>query len=925
MKLKFLAITFFFIALGYSQDTGVITGTVTDKDMNNETLPFASVAIKGTSIGTNTDDNGKYSLKVPAGNHTLVFAFLGYETIEVPVSVKAGETKTINKVMSSSSVLLEDVIIETVVNREKESALLLEQKNAVEMKQAIGAQELSRKGVGDAAAAVVKTSGVTKQEGVNNVFVRGLGDRYNSTTLNGLPLPSEDPVYKNISLDFFSTKIIKNININKTFSADLYGDVAGANIDISSKELEKNSYFSVAAGAGINTNVMDATFLVADGAYNYFGFLENGKDVPVNNLTDYSFKTSFKPVEKSTPINSNFNILGGKKLELANGNTLSLFGVVLNNNYFQYKEGHVRQISNSGGFRQDLDFKSSEYKASQALLGNVKYKFDKGSIGYNTLYIHDNNQSVGDYNGYSTNVNDNNEATNSIIRRQQLNNNNLFVNQLVADYKFTDKISANGGVSYNMMRGSEPDRRTNSYDYDYNGNEGHLVASNSAGLNNRFFSTLDEDDITGRLEGNYTLNPEENLLKIVKVGVNVRHTERTFNFSQINYDVRKPIPIDINNPDSFFNQANLTLGKANDGFDFVTHRGRLADAFDPFYYEASRDIYAAYGLIIYPFNEKITAQLGVRFEDFEQTIDWDTNLSSSVNNLTIDPSNIKKTYVLPSATLKYSLNEAHTIRFAASETYTMPQFKETAPFLYESVNYSEFGNPYLVPSTDYNIDLKYDWYFTSKEIVSIGALYKYIQDPISRIRVNSAANDYSYVNTDHAFVAGIEAELRKNIYSVESDNRTNEFTFGLNASYLYTEQVQNDTDKDNLTVLFTHDKGKMQGAAPWLVNSDLSYTAKNDTTELTSTLVFNYFYDKVYSVGTGGNENIVEKSVPTLDFINKFEFLNKNLQLSLSVNNILDPKFRLTQDINPGGNREEATVSTYKKGMFFSVGVNWTL
>ena len=89
------------------------------------------------------------------------------------------------------------------------------------MKQAIGAEELSRKGVSNATAAVTKTTGVSKQEGVKNVFVRGLGDRYNSTSLNGLPLPSEDPRYKNIALSFFTTDIIKNINVNKTFSADL--------------------------------------------------------------------------------------------------------------------------------------------------------------------------------------------------------------------------------------------------------------------------------------------------------------------------------------------------------------------------------------------------------------------------------------------------------------------------------------------------------------------------------------------------------------------------------------------------------------------------------------------------------------------------------------------------------------------------------
>ena len=141
MKLKFLLIALFTLSLSFAQNKGTVTGTITDKDMNNETLPFASIAIKGTATGTNADENGKYSLSVPAGTHTIVFGFLGYESIEMQITITAGETKTINKALSSSSVQLQDVVIEKTVSREKESALLLEQKNAAVIKQSIGAQE----------------------------------------------------------------------------------------------------------------------------------------------------------------------------------------------------------------------------------------------------------------------------------------------------------------------------------------------------------------------------------------------------------------------------------------------------------------------------------------------------------------------------------------------------------------------------------------------------------------------------------------------------------------------------------------------------------------------------------------------------------------------------------------------------------------
>jgi hypothetical protein len=213
MKIKFLIAAFLICSMAFAQTKGTVTGVLTDKDANNATLPFANAAIKGTTIGTTTDENGKYTLTIAEGKHIIVFSFLGYENIEVPVTVKAGETTTVNKALGSGSYKLDDVVVKaTSTNREKETAIIAEQRNAVEMKQAIGAQELSRKGVSDAAGAVAKTAGVSEQEGVKNVFVRGLGDRYNSSSLNGLPLPSEDPEYKNISLKFFSTDIIKNIN-----------------------------------------------------------------------------------------------------------------------------------------------------------------------------------------------------------------------------------------------------------------------------------------------------------------------------------------------------------------------------------------------------------------------------------------------------------------------------------------------------------------------------------------------------------------------------------------------------------------------------------------------------------------------------------------------------------------------------------------
>jgi uncharacterized membrane protein len=149
-NLRFLFIALFICTISIAQNKGTISGVLTDKETNNAALPFANVLIKGTNISANTDIDGKYSLSIDPGNYTVIFSFVGYESVEKPVTVKANETTTVNQVLSAGGYTLKDVVVKSSGgSREKETALLLDQKNAVVIKQSIGAQEMSRKGGSD--------------------------------------------------------------------------------------------------------------------------------------------------------------------------------------------------------------------------------------------------------------------------------------------------------------------------------------------------------------------------------------------------------------------------------------------------------------------------------------------------------------------------------------------------------------------------------------------------------------------------------------------------------------------------------------------------------------------------------------------------------------------------------------------------------
>jgi len=192
MKLKFVLITLFICAIGFAQTKGTVTGTLLDKESKNQPLPFANVLIKGTTIGVNTDIDGKYSINLAAGNYTIQFSFVGYENIEMPITVKANETLVINKTLGSGNYTLKDVVVKAKANREKATALLLDQKNAAAIKQSIGAQELSAKGISDVEEGLTKITGISKVES-KGLFIRGLEDRYNNLLLNNLAVPSNSP------------------------------------------------------------------------------------------------------------------------------------------------------------------------------------------------------------------------------------------------------------------------------------------------------------------------------------------------------------------------------------------------------------------------------------------------------------------------------------------------------------------------------------------------------------------------------------------------------------------------------------------------------------------------------------------------------------------------------------------------------------
>jgi outer membrane receptor protein involved in Fe transport len=910
-------LVFAFISLSFlvSAQTGSITGTLIDAK-TKEAIPGGSVLIEGTSLGTSTDLEGKFILhNVPVGIHTLRITYVGYRHQKVSgIQVVANEAVSLTVELTEELTELGEVVISARADKTDEMVLLRDRKKSIDIVQHIGAQELSRKGISNAESAVAQITGVSKQEGVKNVFVRGLGDRYNSTSFNGLPLPSEDPQMKNIALTFFTTNIIHNIEVNKTFNSKIYGDAAGANVNIISRDLLEDQELTISGSLGANRQTVSSDFYRADGN-NFFGSTK--KDIPVNNLSRYTFKNSINPEKlNGSLLNHSFALTGGKTFYIGN-NPLKIFAVASSSGDFFYTDGRVSQTNTVGDYRQDLTFKRSEYTVFQMGMTNVNYSFaDNTKLTYNLLYVHNNKQVINNYRGFSINGVDQitePNAYDNLIVRQQTNDNTLLVNQLTGNFTVSEKLALEVRGSFNTIFGNEPDRRTNFYIGDGSG-ESYFPNNSAPAFNHRFFSTLRENELSGNGALIYKVNEKSKNNRLI-VGYNFRLTDRDFEFVQFNFNnMVGNVPMDPESPDAYFNQQNIDQGIIR----METSRGFGSNALIPFFYTGDRTIHAGVIQFEYDLTPSLSLTTGARLETLKQDVQW--SVSSDVIRPEIPDDNLESRsdfYVLPNLNLKYALSDNHQLRLSASRTYTYPQFKEVAPFLYEDVNENVFGNPELRPAANLNIDLKFERYFSGNGLFAIAGFYKHITHAINMAQVNSAALEFSYLNTGNARVLGGEIEFKSTVLNFSS---TSFLSVGINVSYLYaTQQLKNDPTS-SIQFTPTHNKSALEGAAPLLLGADLTFNKETDKGKITSALVFAYFSDRIYSLGVNGQDNIYERGIPKLDWISKVSLTNK-LTLDVNVRNILNPEYRLTKQVLPDGKTD--LIRSYTRGVSGSIGFSY--
>lgn len=870
-----------------------IKGTVVDKT-TKEPLIGATIQVAGTTMGTITDFDGKFELpELENKAYTLIISYVSYQTQEIQVD--ATKPQSLEVTLSSDDKQLNEVTVVARKNLEGEKALLLERKKASVAVENIGSKEMSVKGISNVEEGVKKITGISIAS-AGQLIVRGLGDRYSTTTLNGLPIASPNPDNKLIPLDLFPTSTVKNITVSKVYEANTFADYSGAHIDISTKESTGGDFFNIGFNMGGQFNTLLQDFYTMDRAQSLFK--NPGIDSRFINMEKTDFETA---VKNENPFNTTFdvkkrislpnfsgNIAGGKDWEVG-GQTLSLLASFTASNGEQTtRDAFFRTLEAGGSTLDRFNYDSYAQELKLGALANLSYTLRTADhIGYTFFYSRNivdtymRREGI-DYEDHNL-IGNNNTTHIYSLQNHQIN----------GHHEFGKQWELNWSGSYSKTGSNEPDRRQLMFEKD--GDKLKLFKLNRQETM-RYFGALNEEEWVGDIRSIYRFD-EKNFLRF---GAVYKDKQRDFNSTRFYYNLSKLNP-EIT--DTYITSNFMGYDNVQNGTIVINRDQQPKDQ-----YEAGHTIYAAFAETEYYPMDNFLLNIGLRYERSEQWVNYATDGGQAKRN------ELNTNDLFPAVNMKYTLDPSNSLRLSVSRTVTRPSFIEMAPFLYqESYGSSQIrGNADLKNGYNYNLDLRYE-FFDSNNVNNMIALTGYgkiLQDPIERTQtLSGGAAVHSFQNASTGVAAGLEVELRREL--------TRDIRVGVNGSFMYTN-VKLPEDGG----AYTNAQRALQGASPYLVNADISYTPTiRNEKPLTATLLYNLQGPRIHAVGISGLGDEKQLPVHTLDFVASYQ-LNNHFSLKLEVTDLLNQDIVFKQETKYGDNLE---VERFKRGTGFEIGFSYAL
>lgn len=938
-KMKHLLFTFIFILiqLAVIAQTGTIRGTVYE-EKTGESLVGVTIAVQGTTRGTMTDLDGKFSLDLEPGTYNLQISYISFQTIIIEdLQVNSGEVTLINEVfLQESSLDLQEVVVSAQAIRTTETALMTIKKNSATIMDGISSARISLVGDATAVEAAKRVTGVSIEDG-KYVYIRGLGDRYSKTTLNQMDIPGLDPDKNTIQMDIFPNSLIDNITVVKNFTADLPADFTGGLLNIETKDFPEEKIMNVSFSTAYNPRShFNPDFLSYEGGKtDFLGFDDGTRALPSrarqsNIPTPVSgasseevtrFVQSFNPNLAATPqtsfmdMSASFSI--GNQINLGNKGTDSntqpklgyIFSLSYKNDYTFYDDvtySDYQRFINPDEY--DLRYATiqkgqlGKHNVLVGAIGGVAYKtrFSKIRLTATHLqngesaagkFLNDNDGAAVGQSGYIAGS-DNLEYNQRSLSNVFLNGDHVLEN---SDWEIDWRLSPTYSTSF------DPDIRKTSFTYR---SLDTLFLAGAGGNPSRIWRSLSELNASAKIDFTKKYNFLNNEAQL-KFGAN--HTYKYRDYEILFFDVQffggqswsssDPsqilIPENIypNRPNSIYYQSGNSNPNPNE-------------------YSSNINNTAFYISNEFNLTDNLKSIWGLRMENFvaRHTGRDQAGASGNPDGRILDNDKVLESFdFFPSVNLIYALSEDQNLRASYSRTIARPTFKELSFAQIIDPITNRIFNGSLLPSGSWdgniqetridNFDLRWELFLERGQLISLSAFYKMFDAPLELVRLpeQQTSTEYQVRNVGDAELMGVELEFRKDLDFISSS--LEKFNVSGNLTWVWSSVEMSDSElrarttyaKTGQTI---ESSREMAGQSPYVINAGILYN--NQDKGIDAGLFYNVKGPALTIVGSGLYPDVYE---------DPFHGLNASFQKKIGRNQGTTLSFKISNILND--NREE--------------------
>ncbi len=905
---------------------GLLIGRIVSSE-GGEPVANARIFVSGTPVEARTDEDGQYRIELPVGQYSVsvLHSEFATRTIEGVGVTADGETRRDFELPPAGLELAEYVVVEPFIQGSL-TAVFDERRQSATVTEVIGSEQISRAGDSDAGSALRRVTGLTLVGG-EFIFVRGLGERYSSTLLNGASVPSPDPTRRVVPMDLFPAGVIESIRVQKGFSPDMPGEFGGGSVDIRTNSIPEESFFKLGlSGSWLQGTTFKTGQTYDGGNRDNLGFddgtrqlpgivreaLESGKPLVASSVFNpdgfsaeelealgEAFPVIYDIDTRSNAPDAGISAEGGMRFTRGDWNMGFLASTSWGNGYENREEERRVFTIGSGQLQLRDDFLITRTEQTVDLNGfvtaGIEYR-DEHRFQVNSMILRQTADDARFREGFD-------DDTGAIIRLTTLKfeERQLISNQLAGGHRFPvlSDLEIEWDYSESRARREAPDTRIYLFDEDRRSPNG-FVFSRRTDNNFRNYSDLTDRaiDYGVGLKLPYQVGF---LDAILSAGWRTLDKNRDSTFRRFKFDGVERIPFPIRFLDSLEDIINEdTIGPG--GFVLFESTRPTDNS------TSSLDIEAWYANLDLTFFDTLRLSGGARVEDWTQR--------SNTFRL-FDPQNspviaeLGATDILPAIAATWFITDRQQLRLSYAETIIRPDLRELSPaeFTDPVTDREVIGNENLVESHIEHYDLRYDFSPTPSEVLSIGAFYKKINDPIELTVIPGQARLVSFANAVQAENYGIELEGRTSLGFLGrwllNEDFWGRFTLAGNAAWIESEITIDETG------VLTSATRPLQGQSPYVLNLQLGYDHSDSGPSLT--LLYNVAGERIQEVGVQTQPDKYEQPFHQLDFNMAWNWTD-SVRFKMKFQNLLGSRFKITQG-------DEVT-QRYTKGRKISLGVD---